>query len=177
MASNQFSPQLEIRKKSEDIWHALGTEEVLKQLDTFEEEGLSDEEAARRLEKFGPNQLAEKPPISFWKMLWDQFNNFVVIMLIVASAISALLGDYIEAAAIMAIVILNAALGVFQEKACRTSAGSPQKAGRPGSASDPGRLSQNCPILSSRSWRPGAARSRELHTCRFAINRSCQLAN
>ena len=49
-------------------------------------------------------------------MLWDQFNNFVVIMLIVAAVISALLGDYVEAAAILAIVILNAALGVVQER-------------------------------------------------------------
>lgn len=73
-------------------------------------------EAARRLEKFGPNELKEAPPTTFWQMLWEQFNNFVVILLIVAAVISALLGDYFEAAAIMAIVILNAALGVFQER-------------------------------------------------------------
>ena len=48
-------------------------------------------------------------------MLWDQFNNFVVMLLIVASVISAFLGDYVEAAAIMAIVSLNAILGVVQE--------------------------------------------------------------
>ncbi len=116
MAVEKFSPQLRIQKKNKDIWHALGTEDVLKQLNTFSETGLSNEEAERRLEEFGPNQLAEKPPTSFWRMLWDQFNNFVVMMLIVASIISALLGDYIEAAAIMAIVVLNAALGVFQER-------------------------------------------------------------
>ncbi len=49
-------------------------------------------------------------------MLWEQFNNFVVILLIVASVISAFLGDYVEAAAIMAIVMLNAVLGVVQER-------------------------------------------------------------
>ncbi|MGW8227162.1 MAG: cation-translocating P-type ATPase, partial [Anaerolineales bacterium] len=53
---------------------------------------------------------------SFWQMLGEQFNNFVVILLIVAAVISALLGDYIESAAIFAIVILNAALGVVQER-------------------------------------------------------------
>lgn len=73
-------------------------------------------EAARRLEEFGHNELKEAPPTTFWQMLWEQFNNFVVILLIVAAVISALLGDYFEAAAIMAIVILNAALGVFQER-------------------------------------------------------------
>ena len=49
-------------------------------------------------------------------MLWDQLNNFVVILLIVASVISALLGDYVEAIAIMAIVVLNAVLGIIQEQ-------------------------------------------------------------
>src|SRR5512147_1165869 len=49
-------------------------------------------------------------------MLWEQFNNFVVIMLIVAAAISGILGEWIDAIAIMAIVVLNAALGVIQER-------------------------------------------------------------
>ncbi len=49
-------------------------------------------------------------------MLWEQLNNFVVILLIVASVISALLGDYVEAAAIMAIVVLNSILGIVQER-------------------------------------------------------------
>jgi len=96
-------------------WHALGAEEVLKHLDTYAEHGLTDQEATQRLETYGPNQLAEAPPTPFWKRLWDQFNSFVVLLLIVASVISAFLGDYVEAAAIMAIVLLNAILGVVQE--------------------------------------------------------------
>jgi Ca2+-transporting ATPase len=96
-------------------WHAIGTEEVLKHLDTYAEHGITDQEAAYRLEAHGPNQLAEAPPTPFWKRLWDQFNNFVVLLLIVASVISAFLGDYVEAAAIMAIVLLNAILGIVQE--------------------------------------------------------------
>ena len=99
-----------------DSWHAVEAEEVLSRLATYAEEGLSSEEAQRRLEKYGPNELEETPPISFWQMLGEQFNNFVVILLIVAAVISALLGDYIESAAIFAIVVLNAALGVVQER-------------------------------------------------------------
>ncbi len=116
MTLEKFTPHLDIQKTDEINWHSLGAEEVLIKLNTLADQGLSDEEAAKRLQHYGPNQLAEKPPVSFWKMLLDQFNNFVVIMLIIASVISAFLGDYIEAAAIMAIVILNAALGVFQER-------------------------------------------------------------
>ncbi|NIP41963.1 MAG: hypothetical protein GWN61_05890, partial [candidate division Zixibacteria bacterium] len=70
-------------------------------------EGLSDDEAEERLKKFGLNKLEEAPPPSFLQLLWDQFNNFVIMLLIVAAVISALLGDWVEAGAIMAIVILN----------------------------------------------------------------------
>ncbi len=116
MTLEKFTPQIPTIEIKDNHWHAMAANEVLRRLDSMAEQGLSDEEAARRLEIYGPNQLVEKPPATFWKMLWDQFNNFLVILLIVASIISAVLGDYIEAAAIMAIVILNATLGVIQER-------------------------------------------------------------
>ena len=97
-------------------WHALTLEQTLQQLATPQASGLTSEEAARRLEVYGPNQLEETEGITFWQMLIDQFNNFVVIMLIVAAVISAIFGDWEEAAAILAIVILNATLGVVQER-------------------------------------------------------------
>ena len=115
MALNQSTPPKNTNEQSIFHWHSLGAEEVLKHLDTYAEQGLAENEAAQRLEAYGPNQLAEAPPTSFWNRLWDQFNSFVVILLIVASLISAFLGDYVEAAAIMAIVLLNAILGVVQE--------------------------------------------------------------
>ncbi len=100
----------------QESWHALTSEQIIRQLATPPETGLTSEEAARRLESYGPNQLTEAPGITFWQMLLDQFNNFVVIMLIIAAVISALFGDWIEAAAILMIVILNATLGVVQER-------------------------------------------------------------
>src|SRR5829696_4871392 len=96
-------------------WHALKTEEVLHHLEV-KGNGLTSEEARRRLEHYGPNQLKEGARPGFLQMLWEQLNNFVVILLIIASVISALLGDYVEAAAIMAIVVLNAILGIIQER-------------------------------------------------------------
>lgn len=116
MTLDKFTPQIDITKTKDMSWHALGTDEVLKHLDTLADQGLNEEEAERRLQAYGPNQLAEKPPTSFWQMLWDQFNNFVIMMLIVAAVISAFLGDYVEAGAILAIVVLNATLGVVQER-------------------------------------------------------------
>jgi len=99
----------------EQEWHALTGDEVLKHLEVHQN-GLTHEEAARRLAHYGQNQLREAPRPGFLHMLWEQLNNFVVILLIVASVISALLGDYVEAAAIMAIVVLNAVLGIVQEQ-------------------------------------------------------------
>ncbi|MDP2777037.1 MAG: HAD-IC family P-type ATPase, partial [Anaerolineales bacterium] len=102
-------------KMNEREWHALKAEEVLKHLEV-QNEGLSSEEVEKRLQHYGPNQLKEAPRPGFLALLWAQLNNFVVILLIVASVISALLGDYVEAAAIMAIVVLNSVLGIVQEQ-------------------------------------------------------------
>ncbi|MFZ1791939.1 MAG: cation-translocating P-type ATPase [Anaerolineae bacterium] len=95
-------------------WHTLEAHDALKRLDTTDG-GLTSTEAAARLQKYGPNELKEKPRPSFFQLVLSQLNNFVVILLIVASVISALLGDWVEAGAIMLIVVLNAILGVVQE--------------------------------------------------------------
>ncbi len=96
-------------------WHALKAEDVLKHLEV-QDAGLSSAEVEKRLQYYGQNQLREAPRPGFLALLWAQLNNFVVILLIVASVISALLGDYVEAAAIMAIVVLNSVLGIVQEQ-------------------------------------------------------------
>ncbi|HNT23861.1 MAG TPA: cation-translocating P-type ATPase [Anaerolineales bacterium] len=98
-----------------ESWHALTSEETLRQLATPSDTGLSAAEAEKRLQQYGLNQLDEAPGATFWQMLWDQFNNFIVIMLVVASLISAVLGDYEEAIAILIIVVMNAVLGIVQE--------------------------------------------------------------
>ena len=98
-----------------EAWHALKAEEVLQNL-KVQEHGLTTEEAARRQATYGLNQLQEAPRPGFLSVVWDQINSFVVWLLIIASIISALLGDTIEAAAIMAIVVLNAVLGIIQER-------------------------------------------------------------
>ncbi len=97
------------------MWHALSSEEVREILKTDPEAGLSSAEAKRRLEKYGYNELEEKPPISFWERLLEQLRNFVVIILIVAAIVSALMGEWVETIAILAIVVLNSAIGVIQE--------------------------------------------------------------
>jgi Ca2+-transporting ATPase len=96
-------------------WHAQQPVETVTALKTDARQGLAEAEARRRLEAGGYNELQERPRPGFWEMLLAQFNNFVIWILIGASIVSALLGDYVEAVAIMAIVILNAVIGVVQE--------------------------------------------------------------
>jgi Ca2+-transporting ATPase len=95
-------------------WHSLDLDDVHTRLEA-PTQGLTTEEVNKRLEKYGPNELKEKPKPTFFQLVLVQLNNFIVILLIVASIISALLGDWIEAAVIMLIVVLNAILGVVQE--------------------------------------------------------------
>jgi len=100
---------------NDTAWHALEMNQVLKDLQV-RESGVTADEAQERLERFGPNQLEEGKPTSFLATLWQQLNNFVVLLLIAASGVSAVLGEWVDAAAIMAIVILNTVLGIVQER-------------------------------------------------------------
>ena len=96
-------------------WHSRSIDAIAQQLETHTDLGLSLAEAQARLAQHGPNELRERPPVPYWKKVLAQLNSFVVILLIAASVISALLGEGVEAVAIMAIVVLNAVLGVVQE--------------------------------------------------------------
>ncbi len=108
------------------MWHARPIADVVAELGTSERNGLTAEEARRRLEQYGPNQLKERPKPSFWARLREQLSQFLVLILIVAAIVSAIIGlneyrktgeitEFVDAIAIMAIVTLNAVLGLVQE--------------------------------------------------------------
>lgn len=77
--------------------------------------GLSEKEAKRRLDKYGPNILSEKKKISAFKILIEQFSDFMVLILIASTIVSAFMGEMTEAVTIIAIVVVNAVLGFMQE--------------------------------------------------------------
>ncbi len=90
-------------------------EAVVKKLETDLAKGLSSEEAAKRLEQYGANELEEKKRQSFMTRLINQFKDTMVLILIAACAVSAILNELLDAAVILAIVIINAILGLIQE--------------------------------------------------------------
>jgi Ca2+-transporting ATPase len=95
--------------------HAKPMEEVVAGLQAHLERGLSQQDAAERLRRYGANELTEKPRPGFLALLWDQFNNYLVIILIIAALIALALGEWVDSVAIMCIVVLNAVVGVIQE--------------------------------------------------------------
>ncbi|MBN1104424.1 MAG: HAD-IC family P-type ATPase, partial [Deltaproteobacteria bacterium] len=100
---------------TEQVCHCMAVDQTASHLQTHLENGLSTAEVEKRQREQGFNELTEKPRPGFLKMLLDQFNNFLVIILIVAAVVSLLLGEYVDAIAIMVIVALNAVVGVVQE--------------------------------------------------------------
>jgi Ca2+-transporting ATPase len=95
--------------------HAKTIEELVSGLRTHLERGLTQQEAQQRLAKLGANELAERPRPGFLSLLWEQFNNYLVIILIIAAVVSLALGEYVDSVAIMFIVVLNSVVGVIQE--------------------------------------------------------------
>ncbi|MBU4241118.1 MAG: calcium-translocating P-type ATPase, PMCA-type [Actinobacteria bacterium] len=98
-------------------WHSLTTEECLDALECDGKDGLSGAEAASRLERFGPNELREEKKKPSIILFLEQFNDFMIWVLLAAVVVSgALLREYLDAGIIMAVVLLNAVLGFVQEK-------------------------------------------------------------
>lgn len=96
------------------VWHNQPSEAVMKHLGS-NSAGLSSEEAAKRLAADGPNSLTEGKRISPIQILLSQFKSLIIWVLIVAGIISGVMGDAIDAIAILAIVVLNAVIGFYQE--------------------------------------------------------------
>jgi len=96
-------------------WWQLEIEEATKALEADLTKGLSSEEAKKKLEKYGPNQLKEKKGHSALSIFLDQFRDFIIWVLIGAAIVSGFLGEWIDALAIIAIVILNSIMGFVQE--------------------------------------------------------------
>ncbi len=96
-------------------WYTHTTEDTLFLLETDPKQGLTQAEAERRIDAHGPNELIERGLKNPWRILLEQLIAIMVVILIIAAVISALLGDYIDAVAIIVIVVLNAILGFTQE--------------------------------------------------------------
>jgi Ca2+-transporting ATPase len=96
------------------VWHALTADATLKELKTGTG-GLSGDEARRRLNEYGPNELEAARRASPWRLLLDQFKNVLIVILLVATGLSAFLGEGVETIVIGVIVLFAVGLGFIQE--------------------------------------------------------------
>ena len=97
-----------------DNWYTLTTDESLKSLGSGLD-GLTSEEAAKRLKEYGPNELRRLKKISPWAIFFEQFKDLLIIILLVAVVISAVLGETVDAIVIFIIIVFAAGLGFIQE--------------------------------------------------------------
>ncbi|WP_334135607.1 cation-translocating P-type ATPase [Tepidimonas sp.] len=99
---------------TEVAWHTLTTAEVLQRLDTHPR-GLSATDAAARLLQYGENRLQEAPPTPLWRRVARQFDNLLIWVLLVAATITLAIDHVVDAAVILAVVLLNVTIGLVQE--------------------------------------------------------------
>ena len=103
------------------FWHEKSIIETVNELNSNLQNGLTEHEAEARIEKNGLNEIKEKKKESIFTRFIKQFNDFMIIILIISAIISAVLsktqgeGDYFDSIIIISIVIFNALMGIFQE--------------------------------------------------------------
>ena len=100
---------------AERAWHSIEAPEVLKELNTDPRHGLTEDEAKRRLETYGYNELKKEEGVSPLTLFFNQFKNILILILLIAIVLSALVGEVVDAAIIGVIVVFCAVLGFVQE--------------------------------------------------------------
>ena len=98
----------------EDGW-ARDADQLMKELQSSVEEGLTDQEAEARLRHFGPNRKREPERVSAAAILLNQFKSLIILLLFIAAVISYFLGDIPETIAIVVVIMLNAQIGFWTE--------------------------------------------------------------
>lgn len=96
-------------------WHTLSAEETAELLETDCARGLTQLQVSERRQQYGLNKLREQKGTTVWVMLFSQFKEFLILLLIAAAVISLAIGETADAVVILAVVLLNAVLGVIQE--------------------------------------------------------------
>ena len=125
---NTDTPQTGIDKQ--DFYQATRAD-LIARLSADPDQGLSSQEAQTRLEKYGPNKLQEEQVVPVWQKILNQFKDVLIIILIISAIISGAMGELADALIILAIVVVNAILGVVQEGRAEQAIAALQKTSAP----------------------------------------------
>jgi P-type Ca2+ transporter type 2C len=103
-------------KPDESIhYHALSPDEVIRALQSHSEQGISADEARARHDRYGPNRIAGARQRRTWQILWAQFRSPIVYLLVVAAGVSFWLGEWVDAVAILIVLLVNTCIGFYME--------------------------------------------------------------
>lgn len=102
-------------------WYQLDVQSIERQLQVRTNSGLSEKQAKERMKQYGPNVLQSQKKTSRWLLFLKQFQDFMVLVLLAATLIAGMLGEFTDAIAIMVIVLVNACIGYFQEQKAENS--------------------------------------------------------
>ncbi|MFD1360280.1 calcium-translocating P-type ATPase, SERCA-type [Lentibacillus salinarum] len=102
-------------------WYQMDVDVVEQKLHVTTKHGLSDKQVEQRRKQYGENRLASEKSTSKWLIFLKQFQDFMVLILLAATLVAGMLGEYIDAIAIMVIVLVNGFLGYFQERKAEKS--------------------------------------------------------
>src|SRR5699024_10260493 len=102
-------------------WYQMDVDTVEQKLHVTTNHGLTDKQAEQRRKQYGPNRLESEKNTSRWLIFLKQFQDFMVLILLAATLIAGMLGEYVDAIAIMTIVLVNGFLGYFQEQKAEKS--------------------------------------------------------
>ena len=104
-----------MKHDTQPTWHALSADAALSTLDSTPHQGLDSVRCAARLNEYGPNKLAERPPRPAWLKFLDQFRSLLILILLGAGLLAGAVGEIKDALVIVIVVLINASLGFFQE--------------------------------------------------------------
>ena len=114
-AQNRPSGQTARSRETAEPWHTLAVADVARRLGTDVTRGLSATEVSRRYAEHGPNALADIKGRSSLSIFVHQFRSLIVGLLVAAGGVALVLGEHIEAVAILIVIVLNAAIGFLTE--------------------------------------------------------------
>ncbi|WLR44234.1 calcium-translocating P-type ATPase, PMCA-type [Bacillus carboniphilus] len=97
------------------MWHVKSSESVLEELNTSIENGLTDDEAKRRIDQYGYNEFEEEEQTPLWRLIFEQINSPLIYILLAATVISFFIGEIGDGIIILLVIVLNAVIGVIQE--------------------------------------------------------------
>ena len=110
---------MEEQKLQDTFWHTQEAGEVLTDLESDQERGLSNDEVKRRLDNFGPNRIRSGEMTPWYIILLHQFTDPLIYILLLAAVVSFFFSEYIDASVILIVVLLNGSIGFVQESRAR----------------------------------------------------------